>query len=84
VNTDPEKTYYKYCGQEFWDLVSGDPDLYQKIIVPLDREVKKRDDRFKELCTAASNRLTKDLLDNFSNDGVLDWAGILDFVSKKA
>jgi hypothetical protein len=81
---DPEKNYYKYCGQEFWSFVSGDKNLYQSIIVPLDKEVKKRDERFKELCIIVTNRLTKDLLDNFCKDGLLNWKEILDFVSKKA
>ena len=81
---DPEKNYYKYCGQEFWEFISGDADLYQTIIIPLDKEVKKRDDMFKDLCTVVTNRLTKDLLDNFSNNGYLNWKDILDYVSKKA
>lgn len=80
---DVEKNYYRYCGQEFWFFISGDNELYQTIIMPLDREVKKRDDAFKELCSRAVNNLTKDLLDNFSNNGALDWPKILDFVSKK-
>jgi len=82
--SDPEKNYYKYCGQEFWSFISGDDKLYQSIIIPLDKEVKKRDDRFKELCTIVINRLTKDLLDEFCTDDVLDWEAILDYVSKKA
>ncbi len=80
---DPQKSYYKYCGQEFWQFVSGDKQLYQTIIVPLDKEVKKRDDAFKELCAATVNILTKDLLDNFSSKGLLNWPKILDYVSKK-
>lgn len=81
---DPKKSYYKYCGQEFWEFVSGDKQLYQTIIIPLDREVKKRDDNFKGLCATTINNLTKELLDNFCNDGQLNWPKILDFVSKKA
>lgn len=83
VNRDPKKTYYKYCGQEFWQFISGDPQLFQKIIVPLDREVKKRDEDFKALYVISVNQLTKDLLDNFSKSGSLDWEKILNFVSKK-
>ena len=80
---DAQKTYYKYCGQEFWDLISGDDQLYQKIITPLDKEVKKRDDAFKELCAKITNQLTKDLLSHFTDDNALNWEKILDYVSKK-
>ncbi|TSA44518.1 DNA methylase, partial [bacterium] len=49
VNKDPDLSYYKICGQAFWELISGDDQLYKKIIQPLDKEAKKRDDSFKEL-----------------------------------
>ena len=33
---DPDKgDYFKYCGQEFWHLISEEPDLYTRIIEPL-------------------------------------------------
>lgn len=82
-NRDPKKSYYKYCGQTFWEFISGDSELYQQIILPLDKEVKKRDDAFKELYAKTINKLTKDLLDDFAKDGVLEWEKILNFVSKR-
>jgi hypothetical protein len=36
-NGDPDLVYYKYCGQEFWELISGDDDLYVKIIERLEK-----------------------------------------------
>mgnify|MGYP001028239899 CR=1 FL=1 len=33
---NPDKgDYFKYCGQKFWEFISGNPDLYLKIIKPL-------------------------------------------------
>jgi site-specific DNA-methyltransferase (cytosine-N4-specific) len=80
---DPERSYFKYCGQEFWQFISGDKELYQTIIIPLDKEVKKRDDAFKDLSVKVTNQLTKDLLDNFTDKSYLDWRKILEYVSKK-
>lgn len=35
---DEEKQYYKYAGQEFWQFISGDDQLYREIIKPIDAE----------------------------------------------
>lgn len=82
VNADPELTYHKICGQAFWELVSGDNELYKKIIQPLDKEAKKRDDSFKELYVKKINEMTKDVIDLFYTKDNLDWDKIIDYVSK--
>lgn len=80
---NPDLSYYKICGQPFWELVSGDDQLYKKIIQPLDKEAKKRDEAFKELYTKKVNEMTKDIVDLFYTDNNLDWEKIIDYVSKK-
>lgn len=83
VNKDPDLSYYKICGQPFWELISGDDQLYKKIIQPLDKEAKKRDDAFKELYVKKVNEMTKDVIDLFYTKNNLDWDKIIDYVSKK-
>ena len=83
VNKDPNLSYYKICGQAFWELISGDDQLYKKIIQPLDKEAKKRDDIFRELYTKKVNEMTKDVVDIFYTKNNLDWDMIIDYVSKK-
>jgi hypothetical protein len=82
-NKDPQKSYYKYCGQEFWNCIADDSELYQRVIIPLEKEAQSRDAAFKEIMTKAENRLTEAMLKNFCRKGLLDWQLILDFVSKK-
>lgn len=83
-NDDPQQNYYKICGQEFWELISGDNELYKKIILPLDKEAKKRSDHFKEVYAEKSNELIKDFSDTFlTRKGSIDWEKMIDFVSKK-
>lgn len=79
---DPKLSYYKICGQSFWELISGDNELYKKIIRPLDREAKKRDEKFKDLYVKKINEMTKDIVDLFYEDDNLDWDKIIDYVSK--
>lgn len=84
VNKDPELSYYKICGQAFWELISGDDQLYKKIIQPLDKEAKKRDVIFKELYIKKINEMTKDVVDLFYTKDNLDWDKIIDYVSKES
>jgi len=82
VNKNSELSYYKICGQSFWELISGDDQLYKKIIQPLDKEAKKRDVIFKELYTEKINEMTKDVVELFYTGHNLDWDKIIDYVSK--
>ena len=83
ANKDRDLSYYKICGQAFWDLISGDDQLYKKIIQPLDKEAKKRDEVFKKLYVKKINEMTKDVVDLFYTKETLDWNKIIDYVSKK-
>ena len=80
---NPNLNYHKICGQSFWELISGDNQLYKKIIQPLDKEAKKRDKIFKDLYIKKINEMTKDLIDLFYTDSSLDWNKIIDYISKK-
>ncbi len=80
---DPELNYYKICGQPFWELISGDKEFYKKIIQPLDKEAKKRDEIFKDLYAKKINEMTKDIVDMFYTKNNLDWDKIVEYVSKK-
>ena len=61
--------YYKLCGQSFWELISGDVLLYKKIIQPMDKEAKKRDDAFKELYIRKINEMTEKYCRSFLCEG---------------
>lgn len=80
---DPDLSYYKICGQPFWELISGDDQLYKKIIQPLDKEARKRDETFKKLYAQKINEMTKDIVNLFYTKDNLDWDKIIDYVSKK-
>lgn len=75
-------SYYKICGQKFWELISGDNELYKKIIQPLDKEAKKRDEIFKNLYVKKINEMTEDIVKLFYSKSNLDWDKIIEYVSK--
>ncbi|HYO63177.1 MAG TPA: PmeII family type II restriction endonuclease [Pyrinomonadaceae bacterium] len=83
-NTDPEKSYYKYAGQDFWDFVSGDGDLYREIIKPIDEESRARDEEFKRTYDGKVNGMVKEFSNIFLDDeGLINWVKLVDYVSRR-
>jgi len=75
-------SYYKICCKRFWELISGEPDLYIKMIEPLGHEAAEKNNEFKISYGRLFNRLTKEFLDDFSNeDGSINWEKLLIFNS---
>jgi hypothetical protein len=80
----PDKgDYFKYCGQLFWELISGDEELYIRIIEPLDKQAKEKDESFKEAYSKKVNLLTAEFLNQFCIGGQIDWQRLIKFVSSK-
>lgn len=82
----PDKgEYFKYCGQAFWEFVSGDPELYTKLIAPLGHRAKKHTTSFDEAYTQAINRMTADFTQNFcKTNGSIDWQKLVKFNSQSS
>lgn len=79
----PDKgDYFKYCGQRFWEFVSGDRDLYTKIIEPLGHQAKERNDDFIISYSRMINKFTKEFADTFcTRNGSIDWEKLVRFNS---
>lgn len=82
---NPDKgVYFKYCGQEFWELISGDAEFYVRIIEPLGRNAKRRNQEFANQYGAVVNRLSVQFSDGFcAEDGSIDWRRLVAFNSAK-
>lgn len=81
----PEKgDYQKLCGQAFWELVSGDQNMYHEIIEPLGHEAKKRNEEFTEAYAKVINLFNAGFIKNFCmEDGAIDWPELVSFNSSK-
>lgn len=74
--------YHIMCGQRFWELISGDPDLYLKLIEPLGHEAFDRNEEFMESYNNLKNRLVREFLIDFTKeDGSIDWDKLVKFNS---
>lgn len=81
----PDKgEYFKYCGQEFWHLISNDENLYTDIIEPLGYMAKEKNDEFLKAYSKMLNLFTAEFIkDICSDDGSINWKKLLEFNSKK-
>lgn len=81
----PDKgDYFKYCGQIFWEFISGDSELYTKIIEPLGHKAKERNDDFIQSYSQTINKFTKEFSNSFCLDnGTIDWEKLVQFNSGK-
>jgi hypothetical protein len=84
-NTKPDKgDYFKYCGQAFWEFISGNPDLYLEIIEPLGHSAKQRNSEFFKEYSQIVNKFTSEFSDEFVINGVINWDALVQFNSSKA
>jgi len=75
-------SYYKLCGQRFWELISGDSDLYKKIIEPLGHEADLKNEEFKTAYNNLKNKLEREFLNDFTKEsGEIDWGKLVEFNS---
>lgn len=81
-NNQDRGDYFKYCGQKFWEFISGDDELYTKIIGPLGHQAKDRNDDFMQSYAQMLNKFTKEFADTFClENGSIDWNKLVHFNS---
>jgi hypothetical protein len=74
--------YFKLCGQDFWYLISNEPNMYHEIVEPLGTKANERNDEFNEAYGRAITRFTKEFTDQFCTvDGAINWSLIVDLTS---
>ncbi len=78
----PDKgDYFKFCGQKFWEFVSGDSDFYVRIIEPLGHMAKEKNEEFLKSYSGIINNFTYTFIKDFCVDGRIDWEAVVRFNS---
>jgi len=81
-DNNPDKgEYLKLCGQGFWKFISGDEELYTKIIEPLGHKAKERNEQFLESYSQIINKFTIEFANEFCIDGRINWEKLVKFNS---
>ena len=74
--------HFKYCGQRFWELISGDKELYTRIIEPLGYKAKERNEEFNKEYAKIINALVKTFVTEFCDKGQISWKLLVEYNSK--
>jgi hypothetical protein len=79
----PDKgDYFKYCGQRFWEFISGNAELYTEIIEPLGYKAKEKNEEFEISYAQMINKLIREFANDFCKaNGDIDWDKIVRFNS---
>ena len=79
----PDKgDYFKYCGQKFWEFISGDSNLYKDIIEPLGHKAHEKNDEFLKSYSKMINKFVIEFAKDFcKKDGSIDWEKLVEFNS---
>jgi len=79
----PDKgDYFKYCGQRFWEFISGNTQLCTEIIEPLGYKAKEKNDEFIKLYAQMVNKFTRTFSNEFCKEnGEIDWEKLVLFNS---
>lgn len=82
-DSKPDKgDYFKYCGQRFWEFISGNSELFTEIIEPLGHNAKEKNDDFVKSYSQMINKFTKEFTNLFCKDsGEIDWDKLVRFNS---
>jgi len=78
----PDKgDFQKFCGQRFWEFISGSANFYVDIIEPLGHLAKLRNDEFDIAYAKVVNRFTESFISDFCVEGSIDWPRLVKFNS---
>jgi len=81
-DNQPDKGgYLKLCGQQFWELISGDSELYIRIIEPIGHKSKQKNEEFMENYSQIINKLTFEFSQEFCDNGKINWAKLVEYNS---
>lgn len=79
ANPDKKGIYFKYCGQRFWEFISGDPELYKTIIEPLGHKAKEKNEAFLEAYPKVLNKFILEFIQEYClPDGSINWPKIVE------
>jgi hypothetical protein len=79
---DKKGIYFKYCGQRFWDFISGDPELYKTLIEPLGYRSKERNQEFYDAYPKVVHSFIEEFIREFCfPDKSINWPKIVEINS---
>ena len=83
IDNQPDKgSYFKYCGQRFWDFIGGNESIYLDIIEPLGFKAKEHNLDYMEKHASMINMFMREFIETFcKKNGCIDWEKLVRYNS---
>lgn len=82
TKTSYTRGYLRVVGQNFWYLISENPNLYKDIIEPIGHLSKENSEKFLAARARVENRLVREFIDRFcDSNGTIDWEKLVQYNS---
>ena len=82
TSTSDQGDYFKYCGQNFWEFISSDPQLYTELIDPLGHRAKEKKEEFQDSYDRMLNKFTRQFSIEYCDEsGAINWHKLVAFNS---
>ena len=84
-DSKPDKgDYFKFCGQLFWEYISGEENLFVDIIEPLGYHAQEKNEEFVNSYKRVLIKFTREFIDDFCTpQNEIDWEKIVRLNSQK-
>ncbi|MEI6529797.1 MAG: PmeII family type II restriction endonuclease, partial [Candidatus Falkowbacteria bacterium] len=74
--------YFKYCGQTFWEFISGISNLYTELVEPLGYRAREKSEEFQTSYARLLNKFTLEFGQDYcDSDGAINWKRLVEFNS---
>jgi len=75
----PDKhTHTKYCGERFWEFISGSESMYIDIIVPLGTDARVKNEEYNREYDRMITKFTREFSEKYCDDeGNIRWEDIV-------
>jgi len=74
--------YFKYCGQTFWEFISGISNLYTELVEPLGYRAREKSEEFQTSYARMLNKFTLEFGQDYcDSNGAINWKRLVEFNS---
>ena len=74
--------FRKLCGQRFWEFITGDGEIYTRIIEPIGEKARERNEAFHAKYELAVDAFTEEFRKRFcDSSNAIQWQNLVQFIS---
>ena len=84
ASSEDKGDYRKLCGQSFWDFITGDAEIYKRIVNPIGEKARDRNDQFRIELENVTDKFVLEFRTLFcfcDRPNAIDWDKVVEFAS---